>query len=139
MNIQLLRDLHLEANPDFDATPVPGADLLVLAGDIGSYQTRRDGCVMSEPGWCLQRFSPLPQYAAWPVPVVFVPGNHEYDALDVDEAHAGLRACCDRLGIQLLERETRLMDGVRLTRNVAKTRMAPAVVGPSTLDDGGQS
>ena len=114
MKLQLLSDLHLEANPDFVATPAPGADLLVLAGDIGSYQTRRDGSVMAEPDWCLQRFSPLPQYAAWPVPVVYVPGNHEYDALDVDEAHAGLRASCDRLGIQWLERETLLLDGVRL-------------------------
>lgn len=64
MHIQLLSELHLEANPDFDATPVPGADLLVLASDIGSYQTRRDGSVKSESDWCLQRFSPLPQYAA---------------------------------------------------------------------------
>ena len=114
MNIQLLSDLHLEANPDFVATPAPGADLLVLAGDIGSYQTRRDGSVMAEPDWGLRRFSPLPQYAAWPVPVVYVPGNHEYDALDVDAAHAELRACCDRLGIQWLERETLLLDGMRL-------------------------
>src|SRR3990167_10107608 len=48
MNIQLLSALHLEANPDFAATPAAGADVLVLAGDIGSYQTRRDGSVMSE-------------------------------------------------------------------------------------------
>ena len=38
MNIQLLSDLHLESNPHFTARPVAGADLLVLAGDIGSYQ-----------------------------------------------------------------------------------------------------
>ncbi|MDP3828773.1 MAG: metallophosphoesterase, partial [Polaromonas sp.] len=38
MNIQLLSDLHLESNPHFVAQPAPGADLLVLAGDIGSYQ-----------------------------------------------------------------------------------------------------
>ena len=38
MNIQLLSDLHLENNPDFVPTPAAGADLLVLAGDIGSYQ-----------------------------------------------------------------------------------------------------
>ena len=114
MKIQLLSDLHLEANPDFVPVPAPGADLLVLAGDIGSYQTRRDGSVMNEPDWGLQRFSPLPQYAGWPTPVVFVPGNHEYDALDVDEAHADLRKACDRLGIQWLERETLQMQGVRL-------------------------
>ncbi len=113
MNIQLLSDLHLEANPDFVATPAPGADLLVLAGDVGSYQTRRDGSVMAEPDWGLQRFSPLPQYAGWPVPVLFLPGNHEYDALDVDDAHRELRRTCERLGMVWLERETLVLDGVR--------------------------
>lgn len=113
MNIQLLSDLHLEANPDFVATPAPGADLLVLAGDVGSYQTRRDGSVMAEPDWGLQRFSPLPQYAGWPVPVLFLPGNHEYDALDVDDAHRELRRTCERLGMVWLEREALVLDGVR--------------------------
>ncbi len=114
MNIQLLSDLHLEANPAFVPVPAADADLLVLAGDIGSYQVRRDGSVMGEPDWGLQRFSPLPQYAGWPAPVVYVPGNHEYDALDLDKAHAELRKVCDRLGIQWLERETLQMQGVRL-------------------------
>jgi predicted phosphodiesterase len=113
MKIQLLSDLHLETDPGFVATPAPGADLLVLAGDIGSYQLRRDGSVMDEPDWGLQRFSPLPQHGGWPTPVLFVPGNHEYDNLDWDEAHTGLRRACDRLGIAWLERETLLMRGVR--------------------------
>ena len=37
MKIQLLSDLHLEANPDFAPSPAPGADLLVcehLAGQV---------------------------------------------------------------------------------------------------------
>jgi predicted phosphodiesterase len=114
MKIQLLSDLHLETNPGFQPEPADGADLLVLAGDIGSYQMRRDGSVMPELDWGLRRFSPLPQHAGWPAPVVFVPGNHEYDALDVDQAHQGLRAACDRLGIGWLERETRVFAGVRL-------------------------
>lgn len=113
MKIQLLSDLHLEADPGFTATPAPGADLLVLAGDIGSYQRRKDGSAMAEPDWGLQRFSPLPGFAGWPVPVLFVPGNHEYDALDVDTAHHDLRATCERLGIQWLERETAVIQGVR--------------------------
>jgi predicted phosphodiesterase len=38
MNIQLLSDLHLKVHPHFKPEPAPGADVLVLAGDIGSYQ-----------------------------------------------------------------------------------------------------
>jgi predicted phosphodiesterase len=107
MKIQLLSDLHIEANRNFVPRPAPGADLLVLAGDIGSYQRRRDGSTMPEPDWALRRF------ADWPVPVLFVPGNHEYDALDVDEAHASLRASCERLGLRWLEREVWVWHGVR--------------------------
>ncbi|MEG2049816.1 MAG: metallophosphoesterase, partial [Comamonas sp.] len=35
MKIQLLSDLHLEVHPQFVAEPAAGADVLVLAGDIG--------------------------------------------------------------------------------------------------------
>ncbi|MDP2264332.1 MAG: metallophosphoesterase [Hydrogenophaga sp.] len=145
MNIQLLSDLHLEANPGFQATPAEGADLLVLAGDIGSYQTRRDGTVMDEPDWGLRRFSPLPQWGGWPTPVLFVPGNHEYDGLDVDRAHADLRQTCERLGIIWLERESLVMDGVRFIGTTlwtdfdalgelppAAPRAAPRAPGPRT-------
>ena len=105
MKVQLLSDLHLEANPQAQFSPAPGAELLVLAGDIGSYQDRTQGPPLAEPDWGLQRFSPLPQYAGWPVPVLFVPGNHEYDGRDWDETHRALRATCERLGLIWLERE----------------------------------
>ncbi len=113
MRLQLLSDLHLEANPGFVPEPAPDAELLVLAGDIGSYQRGPDGAVMARPDWGLQAFSPLPQYGGWPVPVLFVPGNHEYDGLDWDEAHVALRRTCDRLGIVWLERERWVHRGVR--------------------------
>jgi hypothetical protein len=45
--------------------------------------------------------------------VLFVPGNHEYDAQDFDAAHERLRRTCDRLGITWLERETVELQGVR--------------------------
>ena len=45
--------------------------------------------------------------------VLFVPGNHEYDAQDFDEAHQRLRRTCDKLGIAWLERETLVLDQVR--------------------------
>ncbi|KRB30408.1 metallophosphoesterase [Acidovorax sp. Root70] len=110
MNIQLLSDLHLEAHPHFVPEPAPGADVLVLAGDVGSYQ---QGSQLGDNDFGLARFSPLPQHAGWPTPVLFVPGNHEYDAQDFDAAHQRLRQTCDRLGIAWLERETLVLQGVR--------------------------
>jgi predicted phosphodiesterase len=100
MKIQLLSDLHLETHPHWKAVPAPGADLLVLAGDIGSYQ---NGHQMADEDFGLGQFSPL---QGWPTPVIFVPGNHEYDGQDFDAAHARLRATCERLGMVWLERET---------------------------------
>jgi Icc-related predicted phosphoesterase len=101
MRIQLMSDLHLEAHPRFRAVPAPGADVLVLAGDIGSYQSGSALLPMgSEPDWGLS------QFANWPVPVLFVPGNHEYDGLDMAAADQGMAAACDRLGIRLLNAST---------------------------------
>jgi predicted phosphodiesterase len=100
MKIQLYSDLHLEAHPTFAPRPAPGADLLVLAGDIGSYQA--GSALAHDPDFGLARFSPR---HGWPTPVLFVPGNHEYDALDFDVAHARLRETCERLGMVWLERE----------------------------------
>ena len=107
MNIQLLSDLHLESNPHFVPQPAPGADVLVLAGDIGSYQ---NGSSLTRLG--IADFG-LARFANWPVPVVFVPGNHEYDALDFAEAHHRLRDTCSRLGLVWLEQETTQIAGVR--------------------------
>lgn len=98
MKIQLLSDLHLETEV-FTPRPAPGADLLVLAGDVDS------------------TWAGLQHFADWPVPVLFVPGNHEFDRRDVDEALAGLRARCDALGVTLLEREAHVLtatDGRRI-------------------------
>ncbi len=98
MKIQLLSDLHLETEV-FTPRPAPGADLLVLAGDVDS------------------TWAGLQHFADWPVPVLFVPGNHEFDRRDVDEALAGLRARCDALGLHMLERDALVLaarDGRRI-------------------------
>ena len=110
MKIQLLSDLHLETHPHFVPQPAAGADVLVLAGDIGSYQT---GSMLLDHGdadFGLARFSPL---HGWPTPVLFVPGNHEYDNLDWDEAHQRLQATCARLQITWLDRQVLTLQGVR--------------------------
>ncbi len=99
MRVQLLSDLHLESHPHWQPTPAPGADVLVLAGDIGSYQM---GSGLQDADFGLARFSPQ---HGWPTPVLFIPGNHEYDALDFDATHTRLQAICARLGITWLERE----------------------------------
>jgi predicted phosphodiesterase len=107
VKIQLMSDLHLEVHPDYRPTPAPEADLLVLAGDIGSYQR---GSRLAADDFALERFSPR---HGWPTPVLYVPGNHEYDNLDFDDAHERLRAACERLEITWLERESLALGGVR--------------------------
>ena len=105
MKLQLLSDLHLETET-FHPAPAPGAELLVLAGDIDS------------------RWAGYELFAGWPVPVVVVAGNHEFDGRDVDDARVGLRALCQRLGFTFLEREEHLFtaaDGQRV-RILGSTR-----------------
>jgi predicted phosphodiesterase len=109
VNIQLLSDLHLESHPHFSAQPLAGADVLVLAGDIGSYQHNSDLTRLAVPDFGLARFSPRPVHeggAGWPTPVIFVPGNHEYDGLEFDEAYLRLRQACERWGLIWLEQES---------------------------------
>jgi hypothetical protein len=107
VKIQLMSDLHLEGHPAYQPRPAPEAELLVLAGDIGSYQR---GGKLQDRDFGLERFAPK---HGWPVPVLYVPGNHEYDALDFDETHARLRETCERLGITWLEREVLAFGGIR--------------------------
>ena len=86
MRLQLLSDLHLETET-FEPTPAPDAELLVLAGDIDS------------------TWAGLQKFRGWPVPVIFVAGNHEFDARELTEAWPALRERCAALGIRLLECE----------------------------------
>jgi hypothetical protein len=114
MNIQLLSDLHLETHPHFVPEHALGADALILAGDIGSYQEGSMLVTQGDNDFGLARFSPRTDLAAWPVPVFFVPGNHEYDGMDFEEAHARLQESCARLQITWLHRRVIEMKGVRL-------------------------
>lgn len=114
MNIQLLSDLHLETHPHFVPEFAPGADVLILAGDIGSYQEGSMLVTQGDQDFGLARFSPRADLAAWPVPVFFVPGNHEYDGMPFEEAHARLQETCERLQITWLHRRVKVIKSVRL-------------------------
>ncbi|MDB5932701.1 MAG: metallophosphoesterase [Massilia sp.] len=109
MRIQLFSDLHLERYPDFQPKFTAGVDVIVLAGDIGSYQS---GSRLESTDFGLERFSPL-RPGSTCSKVLYVPGNHEFDSLEFDEAYARLRATCERLGITWLDREVVAIDGVR--------------------------
>jgi hypothetical protein len=85
--LQLLSDLHLESEV-FHPQPAPGAELLVLAGDIDA----------TWAGWA--------RFAHWPVPVVAVAGNHEFDHRELGQAWIALRSHLAALNIRLLERES---------------------------------
>ncbi len=87
MLVQLLSDLHLETE-EFEPVPAPGAERLLLLGDVDS-------------SW-----EALGRFAGWPVPVLMVAGNHEFDRRDIDATWPALRARCAALGITLLERES---------------------------------
>jgi hypothetical protein len=107
MRIQLFSDLHLESDPGFSPKILPGTELVVLAGDIGSYQPRSR---LQTDDFGLARFAP----AVLNVPqVLYIPGNHEFDSLEYEEAYARLRATCADLGITWLEREVLVIGHVR--------------------------
>jgi hypothetical protein len=109
MKLQLLSDLHLERDPSFVPVAVPGADVLVLAGDVGSYQA---GSRLGGDDFGLGRFSPRLPGSPWRE-VLYVPGNHEYDGLEFAPTHARLRSTCDALGITWLEQAVVVIGSVR--------------------------
>jgi hypothetical protein len=94
MRLQLLSDLHLETEA-FEPQPADGAELLVLAGDIDS------------------TWKGLDLFRSWPVPVLLIAGNHEFDQREVDDTWPALRRHCDELGIRLLECESIVIPDAR--------------------------
>ncbi|GMV45698.1 MAG: phosphoesterase [Pseudomonadota bacterium] len=92
MRLQLLSDLHLETE-DFTPQPAPDAELLVLAGDI-------------DATWAAYE-----RFAGWPVPVLVVAGNHEFDGRDIAAAWPRLRERLGAIGLRLLEREAVVLAG----------------------------
>lgn len=101
MRIQLASDLHLEflprnAPPTRLVEPAPGADLLVLAGDIHN------------------GVKGIEAFADWPVPVVYLAGNHEFYDRDWEPTRHELRAACAGTKITFLDQDVLEFKGVRL-------------------------
>lgn len=100
MHIQLVSDLHLETLRDQTTTgvvlsPLPDADVLVIAGDIGLGTQA------------------ISFFKDWPVPVVYVAGNHEFYRGDIDAVTADLRAQANGTSIRFLECDGVVINGVR--------------------------
>ncbi|MFH7040779.1 metallophosphoesterase [Paucibacter sp. JuS9] len=99
MKIQLASDLHLEfqrpRTPARIIEPSPGADLLVLAGDIG------------------QGTKAIEAFADWPVPVVYIAGNHEFYGHNWERTRAELREAAAGTNITFLDNDQVEFGGVR--------------------------
>lgn len=104
LKIQLASDLHLEfLQYEFPGerliAPVPGADVLVLAGDIAN---GADACRL---------------FADWRgalrVPVVYVCGNHELYGHSIEPMYQRLREGAALNNIHFLENDSVVIGGVR--------------------------
>ncbi|WP_321816824.1 MULTISPECIES: metallophosphoesterase [unclassified Paraburkholderia] len=100
MHVQIASDLHLDAlQKKFpDCAPLaiaPGADLLILAGDIDLGAAGVD------------------RFAEWPVPVIYVSGNHEAYGSGYRETVDGIARRAQGTNVHYLERRSIELDGVR--------------------------
>ena len=93
MKLHVLSDLHTEFG-DFNP-PETDADIVVLAGDIG---VGTEGIE-----WGARQFPAIP--------IVYVPGNHEFYGQDIRSAHLLSEVAPDN--IQVLDDKACKIDGVR--------------------------
>ena len=114
MRLHVLSDLHLEVDPTF-RPPATEADILILDGDIAP---GTDG---------------LAAFAAYGIPVIYVPGNHEFYHFDIAAMGERLRTCAATAGIHLLDRDELLLGGVRFLGATLWTDFA--LYGTAKLDE----
>jgi predicted phosphodiesterase len=115
MRIQLASDLHLELLrhwPDERlVTPAPDADVLVLAGDIH------------------RGTEAIERFAAWPVPVLYVAGNHEFYRHDWDTLRTELRKASEGTNVRFLDNDAITLGGVRFLGSTLWTDYALPGIG----------
>jgi Calcineurin-like phosphoesterase len=99
MKIQIASDLHLDLLqqrfPGYRAIEAADADVLVIAGDIHA------------------GLGALDTFADWPVPVIYVMGNHEGYHHEYGTLIAQLRERSAGTALHFLERDSRVIGGVR--------------------------
>ena len=100
LKIQLASDIHLEfLQREFPGecliSPAHGADLLVLAGDIGNGTQAID------------------LFQDWPVPVLFLAGNHEFYGHSIQQMRVDLSKAASGTSITFLDNDSVDFGGVR--------------------------
>jgi len=103
MRIWTISDLHLRTRDALDLLkPIgdfPEADVCVLAGDVCDSMN-------AALNWVGKVIRPR-------MPVVFVPGNHEFYGSSIETGRKSARLIADALGITLLDDGVAVIDGVR--------------------------
>jgi len=100
MKVQVASDLHLEfLGKLFPGerliSPAPDADLLVLAGDIAN------------------GIEAIKLFRDWPVPVLYLAGNHELYGHSIEQVRIDLRKAAHGTRITFLDNDTADFGGVR--------------------------
>lgn len=98
MRFLILSDLHVEVAALAEA-PAPPCDAVILAGDIHSPASKA-------VEWMLQR-----DWARRGLPVIYVPGNHEYYRCTYQEELARARAAASGSNVRLLSTDEALLQG----------------------------
>lgn len=100
MHLQIASDLHLEFlkqrfPSEMLIQPAAEADLLVLAGDI---------CHGTDA---------IALFRDWPVPVLYLAGNHEFYKCDLQATRDSLRAAAQGTNVRFLDNDAIDIDGIR--------------------------
>lgn len=131
MRLLVISDLHLEFGPFEFRSPPPDFDVAVFAGDIGKPVTAAIEWMQSERKRGLKDR-----------PVIYVPGNHEFYGSEMKSALADGRAAAQWADVNLLARDSVVVNGVRFIgsilwtdyRLLAKPKISMIVAGQELND-----